>query len=141
MLFLTEQIRIQPTLLFNLSCSVYIIMSIVPMCAFTIVHPSIFLKGFIYLFMRDTERERLRHRQREKQAPRREPNAGLDPGTPGSRPEPKADTQPLSHPDIPHLSILIVFLNFGNNSPLYVMKFKYISLTISFVFYFFSFVF
>ena len=37
-----------------------------------------------YLFMRDTERQR--HRQREKQAPSREPNAGLDPGSPGSRP-------------------------------------------------------
>ena len=33
--------------------------------------------------MRDTqrERERKRHRQREKQAPCREPNAGLDPPT------------------------------------------------------------
>ena len=28
----------------------------------------------------------------------REPNEGLDPRTPGSQPEPKADTQPLSHP-------------------------------------------
>ena len=46
--------------------------------------------------MRDTEKQR--HRQREKQAPCREPDVGLDPGTPGSRPEPKADAQPLSHP-------------------------------------------
>ena len=38
-----------------------------------------------YLFMRDRERERQRHRQREKQAPRREPDVGLDPGSPGSR--------------------------------------------------------
>ena len=30
--------------------------------------------------MRDTEGERLRHRQREKQAPHREPDVGLDPG-------------------------------------------------------------
>ena len=29
--------------------------------------------------MRDTERERQRHRKREKQAPRKEPNVGLDP--------------------------------------------------------------
>ena len=40
--------------------------------------------------MRDTERERererQRHRQREKQAPCREPNVGLDPGSPGSHP-------------------------------------------------------
>ena len=49
--------------------------------------------------MRDTEGER--HRQREKQAPCREPDAGLDPGTPGSCPEPKADAQPLRHPGVP----------------------------------------
>ncbi len=48
--------------------------------------------------MRDTQRERQRHRQREKQAPCREPDVGLDPRTPGSLPEPKADAQPLSHP-------------------------------------------
>ena len=51
--------------------------------------------------MRDTERERQRHRQREKQAPCREPDVGLDPGTPGSRPELKADAQPLSPPGVP----------------------------------------
>ena len=49
-----------------------------------------FLKDFIYLFMRDTERERQRHRQREKQAPCREPDMGLNPGSPGSRPGLKA---------------------------------------------------
>ena len=48
-----------------------------------------FLK--IYLFMRVTQRERQRHRQREKQAPCREPDVGLDPRTPGSRPELKAE--------------------------------------------------
>ena len=56
---------------------------------------SLSLLGFFflrfYLFMRDTER-RQRHRQREKQAPCREPDAGLYPGTPGSCPEPRADT-------------------------------------------------
>ena len=36
--------------------------------------------------MRDTEKESQRHRQREKQAPCREPNMGLDPGAPGSGP-------------------------------------------------------
>ena len=36
-------------------------------------------KDFIYLFARDTQRERQRHRQREeKQAPCREPGVGLD---------------------------------------------------------------
>ena len=48
--------------------------------------------------MRD--RERQRHRQRENQASCPEPDAELDPRTPGSRPEPKADPQPLTHPSI-----------------------------------------
>ena len=51
--------------------------------------------------MRDRERERQRHRQREKQAPCKEPDVGLNPRTLGSCPEPKADAQLLSHPDIP----------------------------------------
>ena len=51
--------------------------------------------------MRDTERERQRHRQREKQAPCREPDVGLHPGTPRSHPGPKAGAQLLSHPGIP----------------------------------------
>ena len=37
--------------------------------------------------MKDTDIERQRHRQREEQAPCREPDVGLDPGYPGSRPE------------------------------------------------------
>ena len=54
--------------------------------------------------MRDTERERGRDRQgEEKQAPCREPDAGLDPMTPGSHPGPKAGAKPLSHPGIPTL--------------------------------------
>ena len=40
----------------------------------------------------DREREGQRHRRREKQGPCREPDVGLDPGTLGPRPEPKADT-------------------------------------------------
>ena len=72
-------------------------------------HPKAFILFFspffkrFYLFIHDTEREgeRQTHRQREKQAPWREPDAGLNPGTPGSRPEPKADTQPLGHPGVP----------------------------------------
>ena len=39
-------------------------------------------------------------RQREKQAPSRKPDAGLDPRAPGSDPELKADPQPLSHPGV-----------------------------------------
>ena len=36
--------------------------------------------------MRDTHREKQRHRQREKQVPCREPDVGLYPGSPGSHP-------------------------------------------------------
>ena len=35
---------------------------------------------------RERERERQRHRQRKKQAPCREPDVGLDPGTPSRDP-------------------------------------------------------
>ena len=47
--------------------------------------------------MRHIERQRLR--KREKQVSCGEPDVGLDPRTSGSQPEPKADTQPLSHPN------------------------------------------
>ena len=43
-----------------------------------------------------------RHRQREKQALCEEPDAGLNPRTPGSGPEPKANIQPLSHSGAPN---------------------------------------
>ena len=55
------------------------------------------------------ERERQRHRQREKQAPCREPDVGLNPRSPGSHPEPKADAQPLSHPDVSRERLLSRF--------------------------------
>ena len=49
--------------------------------------------------MRDT------HREAEGEAgPCTEPEVGLDPGTPGSRPEPKAGAQPLSHPGVPEMA-------------------------------------
>ena len=51
--------------------------------------------------MRDTGAGGQRHRQGEKQAPRREPDMGLDPATPGSRPGLKAGAKPLSHPGVP----------------------------------------
>ena len=49
--------------------------------------------------MRDTEsRDTGRERSR---LPAGSPMGGLDPTILGSQPEPKADTQPLSHPDAP----------------------------------------
>ena len=67
---------------------------------------AIFFKDFIYLFMRDTKRERERERQRhrqKKQTPCRETDVGLDPGSPGSGPGPKAA---LNHkpPGLPYIS-------------------------------------
>ena len=59
--------------------------------------------------MRDTEKERQRHRQRKKQAPCREPDAGLNPRTPGSHPELKANAQLLSHPGISYF-LSFIFL-------------------------------
>ena len=65
----------------------------------------IFFKDFIYLFMKDTKRGR--DRQREKQVPCRKSDVGLDPRTPESQPELKADTQPLSNPSAPKIDWLI----------------------------------
>ena len=67
--------------------------------------------------MRDTEREREREREGEseseaetqakgKAGSRQEPDLGLDPRTPGSRPGLKAGTKPLSHPGIPRKVLL-----------------------------------
>ena len=65
----------------------------------------------IYLFMKDTERERRRHRQREKQAPCREPNAGLDPGCPGSRPGLKVALNPWAT-RAAHKMLLLIFTKY-----------------------------
>ena len=81
-----------------------------------------FFKDFIYLFMRDTERER----EREKQAPHKEPDVGLDPRTPGSCPGPKVGAKLPSHlgipPRAPSYSIIVPFFiayctNFMNTEP------------------------
>ena len=79
------------------------------MCPFLyILSKAAFFKRF-YLFIH----ERHRKKQREKQAPCKEPDVGLDPMTPGSQPEPKADAQPLSYPDAPNfLVFIVIFLSF-----------------------------
>ena len=52
--------------------------------------------------MKDTERQGEAETQAEGEAGSiGQPDVGLDPETPGSRPEPKGDTQPLSHPGVP----------------------------------------
>ena len=52
--------------------------------------------------MRDTERERQKHKQsEEKQAVCKKPDVGLNLGNPGSGPEPKAVAKLLSHSCVP----------------------------------------
>ena len=71
----------------------------------------LFFKRF-YLFIHESESEREREREAETQAEgeagsmHREPDVGFDPGSPGSRPGPKAGAKPLRHPGIPRLKIL-----------------------------------
>ena len=64
-----------------------------------------FFFNFFYLFMIVTEREREAETQAEGEAGsmHREPDVGFDPGSPGSRPGPKAGAKPLRHPGIPTL--------------------------------------
>ena len=54
-------------------------------CYMCYIPHSFFLR--FYLLIHERHREGQRHRQREKQAPCGEPDVGLDPRTPGSRPE------------------------------------------------------
>ena len=65
----------------------------------------------LFMYSRETQRGRERRKQREKQAPCGESDAGLDPGTPESPPKPKAETQPLSHPGAPLLGFHLLFPN------------------------------
>ena len=51
--------------------------------------------------MRDTKREKQRHRQREKQAPYRKPDVELDPRSPGFRPWAEGGAKLLSHVGCP----------------------------------------
>ena len=70
-------------------------------------YTSFFFFFFRFYFIHKRHTETDRDRQREKQAPYGEPDVGLHPRTLGSRPEPKADAQPLSHPGT--LSVILIF--------------------------------
>ena len=62
-------------------------------------HTTVYSSGLLVSFKKiihERHRERQRLRQREKQAPCREPNVRLDPRTPRSRPESKADATQVS---------------------------------------------
>ena len=82
-----------------------------------------FVFFFFLIYDSHTEREREREREVETQVEgeagsmNREPNVGLDPGSPGSRPGPKAGAKPLRHPGIPIACVLRgVFFNMGISS-------------------------
>ena len=80
-------------------------------------HKKIIFFNF-YLFMIVTHREREREREAETQAEgeagsmHREPDVGFDPGSPGSRPGPKAGAKPLRHAGIPPFFHFFLFLFF-----------------------------
>ena len=70
------------------------------------------------MIVREREREREAETQAEGEAGsmHREPDVGFDPGSPGSRPGPKAGAIPLRHPGIPvrhalmHISINHIYM-------------------------------
>ena len=64
---------------------------------------SFFLYFFKFIYDSHTKREREAETQAEGEtgSMHREPDVGLDPGSPGLRPGPKAGAKPLRHPGIP----------------------------------------
>ena len=70
-------------------------------------HSYFFFLKILFIYSWETQREGKRHRQREKEAPYGEPDAGLDPRTLELWPEPKAEAQPLSHPGCPYTFLLL----------------------------------
>ena len=64
-----------------------------------------------------TEREREAETQAEREAGsmHREPDVGFDPGSPGSRPGPKAGAKPLRHPGIPK-DCFLLYSAFSENA-------------------------
>ena len=68
-----------------------------------------FFNFFLFMIVTEREREREAETQAEGEAGSMhwEPDVGFDPGSPGSRPGPKAGAKPLRHPGIPHFFIIV----------------------------------
>ena len=87
----------------------------------------------IYLFIHLTEKEsKSAHKQGEGQAEgegdsslSREPDKGLAPRTPGSRPEPKAGAQPTEPPRPPCYSAFNISFNIGYSFFFFLIVLKY----------------
>ena len=60
-----------------------------------------------------TEREAETQVEGEPGYMHREPDVGFDPGSPGSRPGPKAGAKPLRHPGIPRSDSYATFAQFA----------------------------
>ena len=75
--------------------------------SYVLLNASIIFFKFILVTERERERERGAETQAEGEAGsmHREPDVGSDPGSPGSRPGPKAGAKPLRHLGIPVLSL------------------------------------
>ena len=71
----------------------------------------IFFLNYLFIYDSDREREREAETQAEGEAGsmHRESDVGFDPGSPGSRPGPKAGAKLLRHPGIPIFSSLYCF--------------------------------
>ena len=69
-----------------------------------------FLIFYLFIHERHNERGRVAKPQAEGEAGSMQAEVGLDPRAPGSCPEPKAGAQPLSHPGVPRLQVLICVL-------------------------------
>ena len=69
-----------------------------------------FFFNFLFIYDSHRERESAAETQAEGEAgsKHREPDVGFDPGSPGSRPGPKAGAKPLRHPGIPMVDFLNV---------------------------------
>ena len=78
-----------------------------------------FLKKFLFIYDSHTEREREAETQAEGEAGsmHREPDLGLDPESPGSRPGPKAGAKPLRHPGIPAFAVLMDVVELSAPTP------------------------
>ncbi|CAD7684769.1 unnamed protein product [Nyctereutes procyonoides] len=62
--------------------------------------------GHLWSGKREREREAETQAEGEAGSMHREPDVGFDPGSPGSRPGPKAGAKPLRHPGIPGIVFL-----------------------------------
>ena len=73
-------------------------------------HKGLFIHSFIYSFMK-TQRAR---QAEEEQAPRRKPHVGLDPGSPGTRPRPKAVLNCWATQGCPHKGLFNMYSSVYN---------------------------